>query len=60
MFYYKHISKPRPDIFTDTWTVCVYKAVNGYQIQRLYIFLRIRKSSCKVLINKTFKIVGSV
>ena len=60
MFYYNHINKPRPDIFTDTWNVCVYNAVNGYQIQSLFIFLRIRKSSCKILINKTFKIVGSV
>ena len=60
MFYYKLINKPRPDIFRDTWTVCVYNAVIGYQIQRLFIFLRIRKCSCKILINETFKIVGSV
>ena len=60
MFYYKHINKPRPDLFTDTWSVCVSNAVNGYQIQRLFIFLRIRKSSCKMLINKTFKIIESV
>ena len=38
----------------------MYDAVNGYQIQRLFVFLRIRKSLCKILINKTFKIVGSV
>ena len=47
-------------MLTDIWTVCMYRAVNGYQIQRLFIFLRIGKSSCKILINKTFKIVGSV
>ena len=58
--YYKHINKPRPDVLTGICIVCVYNAVNDYQIQRLFIFLRIRKSSCKFLINKTFKIVGSV
>ena len=36
MFYYKHINKPRPDIFTDTWTVCMYNTVIGYQIKPFY------------------------
>ena len=40
--------------------ICMYDAVNGYQIQRVFIFMRIRKSLCKILINKTFKIVGCV
>ena len=38
----------------------MYDAVNGSQIQRLFIFMRLRKSLCKILRNKTFKIVRSV
>ena len=51
MFCYKHINKPR--WLTYIWTVCMYHPVNGYQIQRLFIFLRSRKSSCKILVKKT-------
>ena len=38
----------------------MYDTVNGYQIQRLFIFMRLRKILCNILRNKTFKIVGSV